>query len=882
MLSLGHNLRILLSPSDTALLHASTNVMSNERLPGTVIFNERRAWYDVGVRLKGSQRGRDNPQRVSYHLTFPPDDLFRGVHPVMLIDRSPGGSRPPQEEILIKHMILHAGGIPGVYADLCRVIAPRPTDTGSAILLPRYEDRFLDVAFENGGDGSLFELELTYWPLTANAQGHKLPNPDDVQGVDIQDHGEDPERYRYNFLIKNHRDADDYRQLMAFAKSWSLSGDALGSQTRLTMDLEQWMRVFALESLCGVADTYGFGLTHNLLLYVRPADGRVLAFPWDLDFSFYQSPTAGLLPGANLGRILALPVNQRAFYGHMLEIIESTYNPDNMAYWTEHYAGFLPGQDFAPALAYIDARGRFARETIANAGGDAAFRVNGPGVVVTDSNLVTLTGTAPLRAWTIRANGGEYPVNWGSLTEWTLRVPVGSASTLLTVQGYDRVGRPLPDLVQTVAVNYTGATASSADHLVINEIQYHAAIPGAEFVEVHNTSTTHAFDLSGYRLAGVDFDFAPGTVIEPVGFVVVVAHAGSFAAAHGPNIPVMGQYPGRLQHEGERLRLIQPATATEPARVVAEVTYGSEAPWPADADGTGASLQLIDPHGAIDWAGNWAAVVPQSGQQPTRATFIGMTDFWRYNQTESFTTDAWRSRRYDDRAWASGRALLYVSNNPDALPAPRNTLLTLGQTTSYFRAAFTNSLTNSADVLLRVRTILDDGAVFYLNGEEVLRLGMPDGPVAYSTFANRTVGNAVLEGPFEIRADGLLAGVNVLAVELHQASLTSSDVVFGLELEAEVPGMPLATPGAVNSVRADLPPPILDAGAVRIGPDGAFWLEWDGEPGRRYRVQYKDALEQEFWIDLVEVVASDQRVAAVDFSAALAVQRFYRVLRLTH
>ncbi|MCZ7634851.1 MAG: hypothetical protein M5U12_01530 [Verrucomicrobia bacterium] len=77
----GHNLRLLLTPANRDLLHAFTNVMSNEELPATVIYNDRRAYYDVGVRLKGSQRGRYSDTRVSFHLAFPPDDLFRDVHP---------------------------------------------------------------------------------------------------------------------------------------------------------------------------------------------------------------------------------------------------------------------------------------------------------------------------------------------------------------------------------------------------------------------------------------------------------------------------------------------------------------------------------------------------------------------------------------------------------------------------------------------------------------------------------------------------------------------------------------------------------------------------------------------------------------------------------
>ena len=49
---------------------------------------------------------------------------------------------------------------------------------------------------------------------------------------------------------------------------------------------------------------------------------------------------------------------------------------------------------------------------------------------------------------------------------------------------------------------------------------------------------------------------------------------------------------------------------------------------------------------------------------------------------------------------------------------------------------------------MNLTALVDDGAVIYLNGEEVRRIGMPDGPIQFGTFANRTVNNADFEGPF--------------------------------------------------------------------------------------------------------------------------------------
>ena len=74
----------------------------------------------------------------------------------------------------------------------------------------------------------------------------------------------------------------------------------------------------------------------------------------------------------------------------------------------------------------------------------------------------------------------------------------------------------------------------------------------------------------------------------------------------------------------------------------------------------------------------------------------------------------------------------------------------------------------------------DDGAIVYLNGKEVLRDNLPEGPVNNSTLALRaTAGSAESEVfRYIIDKSDLNVGTNVIAVEVHQAAPTSSDLAF--------------------------------------------------------------------------------------------------------
>src|SRR5439155_19171106 len=98
---------------------------------------------------------------------------------------------------------------------------------------------------------------------------------------------------------------------------------------------------------------------------------------------------------------------------------------------------------------------------------------------------------------------------------------------------------------------------------------------------------------------------------------------------------------------------------------------------------------------------------------------------------------------------------------------------------------------------LLTTTYIDDGCIYYLNGVEILRYSLPAGSVNAATFAL----GALTEGysptaneTIFIRTNSsanLVVGDNVFAVELRQATKTSSDEVFGMALTVQVP-QPLA------------------------------------------------------------------------------------------
>ena len=178
--------------------------------------------------------------------------------------------------------------------------------------------------------------------------------------------------------------------------------------------------------------------------------------------------------------------------------------------------------------------------------------------------------------------------------------------------------------------------------------------------------------------------------------------------------------------------------------------------------------------------------------QSTEVILFGLTNSWRYNQTASYDGVNWTATNFNDSALPAGRGVLALESGNTFVTDRTNTVLTLGRLTYYFRATFV--LTGgTAGISLTLSNVVDDGAVFYLNGREVQRLYLPAAPtvISYTNLATSHEATAfdvfTLSGP--LVETNLMPGTNVLAVEVHQTTASSTDIVFGSALSATFPAL---------------------------------------------------------------------------------------------
>ena len=165
-----------------------------------------------------------------------------------------------------------------------------------------------------------------------------------------------------------------------------------------------------------------------------------------------------------------------------------------------------------------------------------------------------------------------------------------------------------PDTSGVFTAFFTGSPDTA--RIVFSEINYNSSVleDAGDWVEFRNASA-HPFDLSGWKFKDSQnsnsYVFPVNTVIPAGGFLVLCQDTTRFNAWH-PNIgSLFGPFDFGLSSGGENLRLFDGSM-----NLCLSVLYSGQAPWPADANGSGRTLELLSVNGNPSDAANWFAGCP--------------------------------------------------------------------------------------------------------------------------------------------------------------------------------------------------------------------------------------------------------------------------------
>ena len=593
----------------------------------TFVYNGR-VIYNIGGRYSGSpyHQDYDTPagSPCSYEWQFSDDDKFLGVTDFKKLH--PPGADPGSDLSLQRSQLAftfqRALGEPWLYK---RYVAVYVNGNRRGTLMEDTQVPNSDIVkehFPNDSGGYLFKMQPWFEMapfLSGSTIGFDNQSWCALMPYTTTGGVKKAARYRWNYEIRRTPDSDsDFTNVFLLVDAANSAGTAnYVANLEGMANMENWMRVFAADHAAGCWDTFGSQNAQNLFGYIGTLGTKYTLLMWELETVFGNNGSWG--PGQNLFTVNSEDANMAAIYSNPtflrmywralqdlvngpLDVANSTpllavkYNVI-----TENGLSVEdPAVSIEPWLA--EAQSSIAAQLAAvNA---TNFAVNG--AIAISNNVAYVTGTAPVNVTTVWINGAAYPLTWTSLTNWVVAMPLADGTNRLTVVGVGESHVPITDDSNSVSVVYSGTNASPAGRVVINEIMYAPTVDSAQFVELYNNSTNVTFDLSGWQLAALDYTFPEGSILGPTNYVVLAQNHAAFARAYGATNPVFDLFTGTLQPP-QLLTLIQPDGAGTTSVTVAELFFDSAAPWPTNANGTGASLQLIDPRQDNWRVGNWSA-----------------------------------------------------------------------------------------------------------------------------------------------------------------------------------------------------------------------------------------------------------------------------------
>ena len=165
-----------------------------------------------------------------------------------------------------------------------------------------------------------------------------------------------------------------------------------------------------------------------------------------------------------------------------------------------------------------------------------------------------------------------------------------------------------------------------------------------------------------------------------------------------------------------------------------------------------------------------------------QTTFVPYGSTWKYLDNGTVPSSTWNATTFNDATWLSGPAQLGYGDGDEATVLSYGSNPSAKYITTYFRKIV--NITNVAsysNFTLNIKR--DDGAVVYVNRIERFRTNMPTSAISNKTkAATDAADDGNTPQTVTIAKSAFVEGNNVIAVEIHQSTSSSSDISFDLQL----------------------------------------------------------------------------------------------------
>ena len=476
-----HSVRFVLHEENEEELR-TRRVLSNEMLEGTFNFGGRDCYYNSKLRFAGSPwlRPGGGSFEKSYSFKIPKDNPLHGRKTAFNFDEHGADGRERYSHFLLRRM---AGDTRLPYFDFQSLVRFQLNDveTGTYEMLDKPNRQYIGFWFPENSDGPHFEMDDRFsfndsGGRTGNAEGKVLYPPYGGTAG-----GANKENFRWFFASRNRKGLDDFQPLQSFCRimdARTTSSSAFDSQIWNVADVEEFLRVFAVEMNIDHWDTWSGNRGKNCYFFKDPTSGLWYLVPWDLELTYDQTqrgifnvPSTANGSFSNhfseITRMLNRPRIKRMYWGILKEMLDEVFFTGGNSPLSR-YASELSGSGVSAGnvLNHVNARRSYLLSRVRTASSetvDLIIETNGGADFSTDESTVDLDGEAPADVFSlIVQRNGELleDVDWSfsnsNLRDWSIDdIPVVNGLNTLTVIGFNSRG----EIVDQDVIRVTSAGA---------------------------------------------------------------------------------------------------------------------------------------------------------------------------------------------------------------------------------------------------------------------------------------------------------------------------------------------------------------------------------------------------------------------------------------
>jgi hypothetical protein len=474
--------RLWMTQADEQLM-SSRKLLSNDVLPATFIFNNREMYHGAGVRFSGSPWARG--AWSSFRLSAPKDKPLHGAIKKFNTEVHQGAGAVDGREPISHYLIrMNQGDVRAPYSFQWLVqiqVNDRASGVRDHVQTPNTE--LLQRWFPGEDEGDFFEMDDRFEINDGGTRQNSIDGYLRYPPYTGTGTGDDKEQYRFCFSLRQNEQLDDFSQLIDLARHLSPGSipDAQYDEAIWDIiDVEAFLRVWAIRLNTDDWDTWGTRRGKNCYLFRQQVNGHWVLLPWDMELTYAdvnafmppaitQNYTNGII-FPEVTRFINRPRIKRLYYGILKEMIDRHFWSTFLEpYMTKLGAEGLQSVNVGRRGGYVDQKrnllnGILRSATLPSVGFE--ITTNGGNPLTVNAASTRLAGRAPVEVRSIVAvvNGEEPkpPIDVAfsnaNVFVWEADVPLVEGLNAVEFYAFSGSG----DLVATDAIDITASLTPPA------------------------------------------------------------------------------------------------------------------------------------------------------------------------------------------------------------------------------------------------------------------------------------------------------------------------------------------------------------------------------------------------------------------------------------